>query len=89
MFGAIYVGLIGFVLHVAGAGARRPGRARRSSALGAERGWVLLLVLGVWSYDTGAFLVGRQIGRHKFLTHISPAKSIEGADRRARRHDAW
>ena len=32
----------------------------------------------MWSFDTGAFLVGRQIGRHKFLTHISPAKSIEG-----------
>ena len=35
-------------------------------------------MLGVWSYDTGAFLVGSQIGRHKFLTHISPSKSIEG-----------
>ena len=32
----------------------------------------------MWSYDTGAYLVGRQIGRHKFLTHISPSKSIEG-----------
>jgi CDP-diglyceride synthetase len=26
--------------------------------LGAERGWILLLVLAVWSYDTGAYLVG-------------------------------
>ena len=32
----------------------------------------------MWSFDTGAFLVGRQIGRHKFLTHLSPSKSIEG-----------
>jgi phosphatidate cytidylyltransferase len=47
-------------------------------AIGAERGWILLLVFGVWSYDTGAYLVGRQIGRHKFLVHISPSKSIEG-----------
>ena len=35
-------------------------------------------MLGVWSFDTGAYLVGSQIGRHKFLTHISPSKSIEG-----------
>ena len=53
-------------------------RARAFEPLGAERGWVLLLIFGVWSFDTGAFLVGRQIGRHKFLTHLSPSKSIEG-----------
>ena len=29
--------------------------------LGAERGWILLLVLAVWSYDTGAYLVGRAV----------------------------
>ena len=77
VFGAIYVGMLAFILHVASmappvdAGAPLAG-------LGAERGWILLLVFGVWSYDTGAYLVGRQIGRHKFLTHISPSKSIEG-----------
>jgi CDP-diglyceride synthetase len=27
--------------------------------LGPERSWILLLVVGVWAYDTGAFLVGR------------------------------
>ena len=77
MFGAVYVGLIAFVLHVAGGAPAVPAGAPLEW-LGAERGWVLLLILGVWSFDTGAFLVGRQIGRHKFLTHISPAKSIEG-----------
>ena len=51
---------------------------RRSHALGGERGWILLLVLAVWSYDTGAYLVGKSIGRTKFLTHISPSKTIEG-----------
>jgi phosphatidate cytidylyltransferase len=76
-FGAVYVGLIAFVLHVASTGPAIPAGAP-FAAIGAERGWILLLVLGVWSYDTGAYLVGRQIGRHKFLTHISPSKSIEG-----------
>ena len=77
VFGAVYVGLIAFVLQVATMGPAVPDGAPLA-VLGAERGWILLLVLGVWSYDTGAYLVGRQIGRHKFLVHISPSKSIEG-----------
>jgi phosphatidate cytidylyltransferase len=77
VFGAVYVGLIGFVLHLAAAAPAIPAGSALV-ALSAAQGWVLLLVLGVWSFDTGAYLVGRQIGRHKFLTHISPSKSIEG-----------
>ena len=77
VFGAVYVGLIGLVLTVGSTGPAIPAGAPLE-VVGAERGWILLLVLGVWSYDTGAYLVGRQIGRHKFLTHISPSKSIEG-----------
>ena len=77
LFGAVYVGLIAFILRVAMTGPAIPEGAPLAFAT-AERGWFLLLVLGVWSYDTGAFLVGSQIGRHKFLTHISPSKSIEG-----------
>ncbi len=75
--GALYVGLISFVLHLANAGPAIPGGAILAP-VSSGQGWILLLVLGVWSYDTGAYLVGRQIGRHKFMTHISPAKSIEG-----------
>ena len=77
VFGALYVGLLGFVLHLASAAPGIPDGAALAD-LGADRGWIVVLVLGVWSYDTGAYLVGRQIGRHKFLTHISPSKSIEG-----------
>jgi phosphatidate cytidylyltransferase len=77
VFGAIYVGLIAFVLQVANDAPALPADAALGF-LSREQGWILLLVFGVWSYDTGAYLVGRQIGRHKFLTHISPAKSIEG-----------
>jgi len=77
VFGAVYVGLIAFVLHLASAAPTVPADAPLH-ILSAAQGWILLLVLGVWSYDTGAYLVGRQIGRHKFMTHISPSKSIEG-----------
>ncbi len=77
VFGAVYVGLIAFVLQVAAAAPPVPDGAALALMTPAQ-GWVLLLVLGVWSYDTGAYLVGRQIGRHKLMTHISPSKSIEG-----------
>jgi phosphatidate cytidylyltransferase len=77
VFGAVYVGMIAFVLQVAAMAPAIPSSALLAP-IQAERGWVLLLVLGVWSYDTGAYLVGSQIGRRKFLTHISPSKSIEG-----------
>ncbi len=77
VFGAGYVGLIAFVLHLANGAPAVPSGAPLH-VLSAAQGWILLLVLGVWSFDTGAFLVGRQIGRHKFLTHISPSKSVEG-----------
>jgi len=77
VFGALYVGLIAFILHLA-AGAPAIPVGSTLSVLSPAQGWVLLLVVGVWSFDTGAYMVGRQIGRHKFLTHISPSKSIEG-----------
>jgi phosphatidate cytidylyltransferase len=77
VFGALYVGLIAFVLYVANTGPAIPAGSA-FSALSSGQGWIVLLVLGVWSYDTGAYMVGRQIGRHKFMTHISPAKSVEG-----------
>ena len=77
VFGAVYVGLIAFVLHVANAAPAVPGDAPLH-ALSPAQGWILVLVLGVWSYDTGAYLVGRQFGRHRFLSHISPSKTIEG-----------
>lgn len=77
IFGALYVSLLSFVIRLGNAAPAIPEGAALD-LFGGERGWVLLLVLGVWSYDTGAYLVGRSIGRTKFLTHISPSKSIEG-----------
>lgn len=76
-FGALYVSLLAFVVRLGNAAPAIPSEAPLAW-LGPERGWILLLVLAVWSYDTGAFLVGRRYGTTKFLTHISPAKSIQG-----------
>ena len=35
-------------------------------------GWVLLVLLATWGCDTGAFLVGSRIGRHKMMPWVSP-----------------
>jgi len=40
--------------------------------------WVLIVLLGVWGFDTGAFFTGRFFGRHKLAPKISPAKTWEG-----------
>ena len=76
-FGALYVGLLAFVIRLGASVPALPADAPAAS-FGAERGWILLLVLGVWAYDTGAYLVGRQFGRHRFLAHISASKTVEG-----------
>ncbi|MBC7858455.1 MAG: phosphatidate cytidylyltransferase [Burkholderiaceae bacterium] len=77
VFGALYVALLGFIVRIGHAAPAMPADAALSS-LGAERGWILLLVLGVWAYDTGAYLVGRRIGGPRFLQHISPSKTYAG-----------
>jgi phosphatidate cytidylyltransferase len=77
VFGALYVSLFAFVVRLGHAAPVVPDGAPLA-ALGAERGWILLLLLAVWSYDTGAFLVGRQFGRERFLTHLSPSKTYAG-----------
>ena len=77
VFGALYVSLLAFVVRLGHAGPPIPTGAPLE-LLGAERGWIVLLILAVWSYDTGAFLVGRRFGRERFLTHISPSKTYAG-----------
>ncbi len=42
-------------------------------------GAVLFTFLVTWSGDSGAYFVGRPLGRHKLFPAISPAKSVEGA----------
>jgi phosphatidate cytidylyltransferase len=40
---------------------------------------VIFLFIVVWTLDTGAYAVGRMIGKHKLSPGISPKKTIEGA----------
>ncbi len=39
---------------------------------------VWLIFIGSWGADTMAYMVGRQIGKHKIVPVLSPKKSLEG-----------
>ena len=41
--------------------------------------YILLTFVVVWICDSGAFFVGRALGRHKLAPALSPKKTIEGA----------
>lgn len=41
--------------------------------------WVAYVILVTKLGDAGAYFVGRKLGKHKFIPHISPNKSIEGS----------
>ena len=43
------------------------------------RDWLFLALLVIFATDTGAFLVGRTLGKHQMAPSISPNKTWEGA----------
>jgi phosphatidate cytidylyltransferase len=76
-FGALYVGLLGFVARLAASGTAVD-TTSLLGWLGANRAWILALVLVVWTFDTAAYFTGRRFGKHPFMAHISPSKTVEG-----------
>lgn len=77
-FGALYVALLGFLLLILEDAATLPLGAPLGGWLDGGRIWLLIAVLAVWSFDSGAYLVGRRYGRRHFAPHISPGKTLEG-----------
>jgi phosphatidate cytidylyltransferase len=45
---------------------------------GTEAGWLLLLLVATAGSDTGAYFVGRALGKRKLIPHISPGKTWAG-----------
>jgi len=41
--------------------------------------WTFLTIFLVWATDTGAYLIGRQFGRHLLAPQVSPKKTVEGS----------
>jgi phosphatidate cytidylyltransferase len=50
-------------------------------AIGALAGTVLVLfpLVLTWTQDTGAYFVGRTLGRRKLIPSVSPGKTVEGS----------
>jgi len=40
--------------------------------------WIIALFVFIWANDTGAYLIGVSIGKHRLFERISPKKSWEG-----------
>ena len=76
-FGALYVGLLGFVARLASTDAPVDAAAPLGW-LGPQRAWILILIFVVWAYDTAAYFAGRRFGARPFMHHISPSKTVEG-----------
>ncbi len=74
VFGIMYVGWLGSHLVML---RQLPASMGISSHVGAQL--VFFTALVVWFTDTGAYLTGVAVGRHKLAPLISPNKTIEGA----------
>ena len=55
-----------------------PNGAPIAAWLDGGRTWLLIAVVTVWAYDSGAYAVGRTWGRRHFAVHLSPGKTLEG-----------
>lgn len=80
-FSVAYMGLLAPFIVVVGHLAPTGGASTSEVGvldLGSGTAWLLLLIMVVWGYDSGAYLVGRWRGRRRLIAHISPSKTIEG-----------
>jgi len=80
-FGVAYIGLLAPYLAIVAHLAPPGGSAATAVGVAGLRSgsaWMLLLLLVVWGYDSGAYLTGRWLGRRRLIDHISPSKTVEG-----------
>ncbi len=78
VLGVVYVGwLMGFFILLRNLPELR-GEGLFIGGRGPGYGYVLLVLILTWSYDTLAYLGGSFLGRHALFSRISPAKTVEG-----------
>ncbi|HET7677838.1 MAG TPA: phosphatidate cytidylyltransferase [Candidatus Limnocylindrales bacterium] len=79
VFGALYIGLAAFLVRIVEEAPALPPTAPLAAWFAdGGRAWLLVAVLGVWAFDSGAYAAGKRFGRRRFMEHISPAKTWAG-----------
>lgn len=66
IFGFVYVAILMSCIYLV-----------RQSTNGIYSVW--LIFISAWGCDTGAYFVGKTIGKHKLIKSLSPNKTVEGA----------
>ena len=78
-FGVLYVGWLSAHLVLLRELPLRLGAAGARIGYAEGASFVLLAFFITWSCDTGAYAIGKSVGRNRPWTRISPRKSVEGA----------
>ena len=83
ILGALYCGwMLGYLIELASFGIIVGSHAGLdpTSVAGymVDRSGVFLAILPTWGSDVAAYAVGSAIGRHRFLSRVSPGKTVEG-----------
>lgn len=74
IFGHIYITLpLAFAAHL-----HSPSFIPHYSTLSMGQATLLLMLVCIWSNDTGAFITGSLLGKHRLFPSLSPKKSWEG-----------
>jgi phosphatidate cytidylyltransferase len=79
VFASLYPSLLAFAAAFVGLTPQPQTSSLFGMHLDVGRILLLILVLTVWTVDSGAYLSGRTFGRRKMSPHISPNKTWEGA----------
>jgi phosphatidate cytidylyltransferase len=77
VFAVAWLGLLGPMVAAVGHLAP-PASSLFTFGLEAGTAWLFILFGLVWSCDTGAYFVGRAVGRRKLHPLVSPGKTVEG-----------
>lgn len=79
IFAGLYPGMLAFAAAFVGLAAAPQDVQILGYHLDNGRTWLLILVLTVWTLDSGAYLTGKLFPRGHFMNHISPNKTWSGA----------